>query len=322
MKSLFPVFLILCTFSLSAQKPVKLVPLLDGESWQVCTMPDLKELNGPNPQKQHIVDHGFIQATDGTWQLWACLRGTAVERFLYRWEADSLTQRNWRDKGIALRADTTFGEQPAPKELLQAPYFMKIGPTYYCFYNSREIRVLSSSDGKNYTRLTDGRGSNCLYHANGPCTGRDVMIMKDDSMYYMYSTVSISNNNFGQGFVIMRTSPDLKNWSDFTIVSEGGIAGNGPVSSESPFVLKYQGYYYLFRASSITFKTYVYRSDNPYHFGVNDDAKLVAVLPLKAPEVLEWKGHWYISDLAGFQGLRMYKLKWVKENLQAKIDRN
>jgi hypothetical protein len=291
----------------------QLVPVLDGQSWQVTVMPGLGELNGPNPKKQDIVDHGFIEAATGKWQLWACIRGTAAGRILYRWEADSLTQRNWVEKGIALRSDTAWGEQAAPQERLQAPHFMKIGDKYYCFYNSKEVRVLTSTDGENYTRLPDGRGANCLYHANGACTGRDVMIMKDGNLYYLYSTITYSmNGDWNGAYIIVRTSADLIHWSDYTIVSEGGVAGNGPVSAESPFVVKINNLYYLFRASSITFKTYVYCSETPYNFGVNNDSKLIAELPLKASELIQHKGDWYISDLADFRGIRMYKLRWEK----------
>lgn len=56
----------------------------------ICTMPDLKELNGNIPKDQHIVDHGIIQADNGKWQLWACLRGVKVGRLIYGWEEDSL----------------------------------------------------------------------------------------------------------------------------------------------------------------------------------------------------------------------------------------
>jgi hypothetical protein len=289
------------------------IPVLEGQSWQVTTMPNLGELNGPNLNKQDIVDHGFIEAANGKWQLWACIRGTAAGRILYRWEADSLTQRIWEEKGIALRSDTVWGEQAAPQERLQAPHFMKIGDKYYCFYNSKEVRVLTSPDGENYTRLPDGRGANCLYHANGVCTGRDVMVLKDDSLYYLYSTITYSmTGDWNESYIIVRTSTDLKHWSDYTVVSEGGKAGNGPVSAESPFVVKINNLYYLFRASSITFKTYVYCSETPYNFGVNNDSKMVAELPLKAPELIQWKGQWYISDLADFRGIRMFKLKWEK----------
>ena len=90
------------------------------------------------------------------------------------------------------------------------------------------------------------------------------MIMMEDSLYYAYSTVStIAQDGWLRGFVILRTSENLTNWSDYTIVSEGGRAGNGAVSAESPFVLKYGEYYFLFRSSSSTGTTFVYRSSHP-----------------------------------------------------------
>ena len=77
-----------------------------------------------------------------------------------------------------------------------------------------------------------------------------------------------------------------------------------------PFVVHLDGWFYLFRASSMDFLTYVYRSETPYCFGCNDDRKLVAVLPIKAPEIVRHGGRWYISDLADFQGVMLHRLRW------------
>ena len=44
----------------------KLTPVIDSEWWRICDMPDLGKLQGPDPEKQHIVDHGFILAGDQT----------------------------------------------------------------------------------------------------------------------------------------------------------------------------------------------------------------------------------------------------------------
>jgi len=60
------------------------------------------------------------------------------------------------------------------------------------------------------------------------------------------------------------------------------------------------GLSYLFRSSSITAETYVHRSDNPYHFGINDDSKMIQTLPVKAPEIIYHDGIFNISDLADF----------------------
>lgn len=70
------------------------------------------------------------------------------------------------------------------------------------------------------------------------------------------------------------------------------------------------GCFYLFRSSSVDFHTYVYRSETPYHFGINDDSKLIAVFPIKAPELVCQAGQWYISDLADFKGIKLAKLRW------------
>ena len=137
------------------------------------------------------------------------------------------------------------------------------------------------------------------------------MVLKEGNTYFSYSTVStVARDGWKYGYVILRTSEDLKKWSDYTIVSSGGIAGNGPISAESPFVIKIRGYYFLFRASSVTGKTYVYQSETPYHFGVNDDSKLVTVLDIKAPEIIVHQGQYYISDLADFKGIKLARLQW------------
>ena len=165
---------------------------------------------------------------------------------------------------------------------------------------------MTSRDGANYERADLGGDRGNLLYPDG---GRDVMVCKFGDLYYAYSTVSTRD---GHGYVILKTSPDLKDWSKTRIVSRGGVAGDGPVSAESPFVVRLDGYYYLLRASSITFKTYVYRSTDPTDFGINDDAKLIATFPIKAPELILDDGQWYISDLADFQGIKLAKLRWEK----------
>ncbi|MFO7934450.1 MAG: hypothetical protein R6U78_10250 [Bacteroidales bacterium] len=286
------------------------VPVLEGESWRICHAPDPDSLNGPDPSRQHVVDHGFVKDREGTWHLWACIRGTAAGRILYGWRGESLAGSPFIESGIAARADSSWGEQVVPEEKIQAPFFMETDSGYFCFYNSNGLRLMFSGDGANYRRIPFKEGSNLLL----PNSGRDVMILEDGGVFYAYSTIStVSGDGWKSGFIVVRTSSDLKTWSDYTVVSCGGIAGNGPVSAESPFVIKRKGIYYLFRSSSITGKCYVYASDDPYHFGVNDDSKLLTILPVKAPELLYHNGSWYISDLADFKGIRLHSLTWEKK---------
>ncbi|QDT36754.1 hypothetical protein [Stratiformator vulcanicus] len=288
------------------------IPVLTGESYRVCTSPDLGELSGPIERKEHIVDHGFLQAEDGTWTLWACMRGTKVSRLLYGWRGESLTAENWQPLGVVARAEIEWGEKKVEEngritEQMQAPFFMQEefrGWPYLCFYNSGGIRLMVSRDGKDFERLDLGGDRGNLLYPDG---GRDVMLLKSNGTYYAYSTVSTLDR---RGYVNLRTSKDLLDWTPSKMVSFGGKAGSGPVSAESPYVVELDGYFYLFRASSITFKTYVYRSDDPTDFGIDDDSKLIAEFPIKAPEVFAHEGEWYISDLADFKGIKLHGLKW------------
>jgi hypothetical protein len=283
-------------------------PALVGRPWKIALMPDLGELNGPVPSKQHIVDHGFVRDGRGGWQLWACIRGVKVGRILYRWEGTSLEQGPWPSKGVAARADRRFGEQVKDDgtETIQAPYFRKVGDTWYCFYNSAGVRYMTSTDGVTYTRPTDRNGTNLL----GAPGGRDVMILEHDGTFYSYATVSELRDGKSRGYVIGSSSRDLKSWTNGVVVSEGGRGGPGVVGAESPFVQFLDGYFYLFRSSSLTGKTYVYRSTDPLKFNVNTDDGYVATLPVWAPEVIHDQGKWYISDLGKFQALLMHRLEW------------
>ena len=298
---------------------IKRVPILSMDKkdwWQICRMPDLKDLNGPIPKKQHIVDHGFIQDKNGNWQLWACMRGTGVSRLIYGWEGKSLEQENWAKKGIKVRADASYGEKiKEGKETAGAPHFMNENGEYQCFYHSAGFRMMTSKDGVNYSRYKLPNGE---YKTNIP-GGRDVMIMKHEGKYYSYATTTafipgkekIRKNL--SSWVVASVSNDMINWKGNYIVSRGGKPGSGPVDAESPFVVFMDGYFYLFRASSITFKTYVYRSKDPLDFGLEDDSKLIAEYKIKAPELIKHKGQWFISDLHNFQGIRMTKVEWKVE---------
>ena len=294
----------------AAPKPRK--PVIASDWWRICEMPDLGELKGPEPRRQHVVDHGFIQAAGGKWQLWACIRGTAVSRLLYRWEGDSLDAGPWKPVGVAARAQEKYGEQirirdGQRQETMGAPFFLRENGRYYCFYHSGGIRLLASADGIQYERAVDESGSNLLY----PDGGRDVMVLKIGDVYHGYSTISEAR---GEGRVIsyvkLKTSRDMRHWGGGKIVCRGGKDSTGGVAFESPFVVALDGYFYLFRASSTTFKTYVYRSTDPTSFADNDDDKLIAELPIKAPEIIHHDGKWYISDLSDFQGIKLARIQW------------
>jgi len=272
----------------------------------ICTMPDLNELNGAIPEKQQIVDHGIIQAENGTWQLWACLRGLKVGKLLYGWEGDSLDTENWRHAGVKMRANAEVGEliKPGGDERLGAPFFIKNKDQYLCFYHSGDIWVVQSADGVNYERV--------IPHRTSIPGGRDVMILKHAGLFYSYATTSTLE---GEGYIESATSKDLIDWTESKIVSKGGKGGRGVVDAESPFVVFVDGYFYLFRTSSISFKTVVYRSEDPQAFGIDDDSKLVAELDIKIVELFQYENQWYITHISeDFQAVLLSKIDWQFES--------
>ena len=106
-------------------------PVIDGPWWQVAGDPDLGEYTSP---KQQPVDFGVWQASDGTWQLWSCIRHTQCggnTRLFYRWEGKKITDPGWNPMGIAMEADTSLGEA---KGGLQAPHVIKLKGRYRMFY--------------------------------------------------------------------------------------------------------------------------------------------------------------------------------------------
>lgn len=61
----YPILTVVLFFFVACCGKKVLIPVPDGQSWQVTSMPDLGELTGPNLKKQDIVDHGFIAAANG-----------------------------------------------------------------------------------------------------------------------------------------------------------------------------------------------------------------------------------------------------------------
>src|SRR5262245_20831769 len=86
--------LLSASFTFSQAADVRRKPQIFGEWWQVAGDPDLGDLSNP---KQQPVDFAVWQASDGTWQLWSCIRNTKETgrtRLFYRWEGAKLTDSN------------------------------------------------------------------------------------------------------------------------------------------------------------------------------------------------------------------------------------
>lgn len=303
---LITVFSLTCVSARAADVPRK--PQIVGEWWQVAGDPDLGELTSP---KQQPVDFGVWQAADGTWQLWSCIRQTKERghtRLFFRWEGARLTEPHWKPMGIARRADPQTGEQEGG---LQAPFVFRDAGNYVMFYGGwSDICSATSVDGKTFERSTNAQGKVTLFGAPTGNT-RDPMVIRIGALWHCYYTAHPNNH----GAVYCRTSPDLKTWSEAHLVAKGGQSGDGPYSSECPFVVELEpGQFYLFRNQIYGkgARCSVYFSRDPLDFGVDRDAgHFVCTLPVAAPEIIQHEGQYFIAALLpSLKGIQIAKLRW------------
>jgi len=300
----------LCSFTFAsspaAGDPKK--PRIMGDWWQVAGDPDLGNLTSP---KQQPVDFAVWQAADGRWQLWSCIRSTKEPghtRLFYRWEGARLTDPNWKPIGIALHAEPTTGEMGGG---LQAPFVFRDGTNYIMFYGGwNDICSAESADGKTFSRRTNSQGKVTLFGAPTGTT-RDPMVIRIGDRWHCYYTAHPNNH----GAVYCRTSPDLRTWSEAYLVAKGGQSGEGPYSSECPFVVELEaGNFYLFRNQIYgkDARCSVYHSTDPLDFGVeHDTGHFVCTLSIAAPEIIKHNGEYFIAALLpSLKGIQIARLRW------------
>ena len=291
--------------------------------------------------KNEPVDHHLFKGEDGKWHLWCCVRRTSVGRILYHWQADKITDSPWEQTGEMIRADNSAGESIRDfggEEWIQSPYFLKEDGIHYMFFGGHstgfdregnevdasdvmrggfraqgQISLMTSPDGKTWTRRKDENGFSRLF--TGPGEARDPCLMKVGDTWYIYYAGYQNDEPFLYGGCFGRTSEDLIHWSDAKIVHRDATHG-GPLSwsHECPHVVYRGGYFYLFRTENYYDAiTHVYRSEDPLDFGVDTGEKYVTTIACAAPEIYVEDGVEYVSSNhdPGL-GTQLCRLKWVK----------
>ncbi len=295
-------------------------PVIDGEFWRIGGYPDLGEL--AYGRGHEVVDHAIFRSDDGRWHLWACVRGTKIGRLIYGWEGASLEEGPWEPRGIAMRAEGRYGESIndwCAEEWLQAPHVIVKDGIHHMFYGGHntelgecQICLALSVDGREFRRHTDSQGYSRVFI--GPGEARDPMVLQVGDLYHCY----YSGHDRGLRRpckIYCRTSGDLVNWSGYREVAWGGHASaTGFWSAGCPFVVYLDGYYYLFRTSEYDrpARTHVYRSEDPFDFGLGNDSRWITTLRVAAPEIVQAGGQSYIStveDLKG--GVQLARLRWI-----------
>jgi len=290
------------------------------------------------------VDHHVLRDDRGVFHLWGCVRSTAVGRILYHWQSDDITASPWRDTGQFLRADRDAGESVDDwhgEEWLQSPFFVRHDDGYSMFYGGHragldasgtpvegvagpdyaadpslhQICLMTSSDGRSWKRHRNSDGTSRLFL--GPGETRDPCVIRVGDRWHMYCAGYFDPDrpDEGAGFVV-RTSTDLVNWSDWRLVHRGPSFGADRCDTECPFVVEKGGFYYLFRTVDYyRAVTLVFRSEDPFDFGVGDArGKFVGRLPCAAPELYEFDGIEYVSSShAPLECEKMCRIRWVED---------
>jgi hypothetical protein len=286
------------------------IPKIASNWWTIAGNPDL---GAYSTDQQQPMDFGIWQAADTTWQLGACIRGTACGgygRLLYRWESTSLDNTNWEPKGIIFEADVSVGETLGG---LQAPFVLREADRYVMVYGDWvNICLATSNDGKLFERQIGSGGRSALFSEGESANTRDPMLFHHAGTYYAYYTGVVDD----RGAIYCRTSENLRDWSESVIVSSGGSGGNGKSDAECAFVFyrSATNAYYLFRWHSDGL-TSVYQSDNPLNFGVDTDSKRICTLPVEVARIISVGGKSYITSvLDDYTGVRLARVTWVSED--------
>ncbi|MBN2308745.1 MAG: hypothetical protein JXR94_07220 [Candidatus Hydrogenedentes bacterium] len=296
-------------------KRIARVPKPAGDWSRIAPSPDLPEI-GSAPGD--VVDHALFRAANGNWQLWMQIRDTSVGRLFYRWEGGAeFARTDWTPHGICWRADRDCGESwdTGGQDFVHAPHVILNDGRYAMYYGGgpspnggAQIGIATSTDGITFERVTDEAGRSEAFA--GPGYARDPMVIEVDGRYLMYYAA----DEDGRGVIALRTAERAYGapWSDYRVVSQGGLCGTGKADQQCPFVVFMDGYYYLFKMGASTrYETAVLRSEDPYDFG-EEDERLVTVLEASASEVIEADGRWYISSLIpGYEGVRIRPIEWA-----------
>jgi hypothetical protein len=169
-----------------------------------------------------------------------------------------------------------------------------------------------------------------LFWERGFARDPDVIWEPEQNQWVMYFNRKIEYTRVGgMTGVSYKVSRDLVHWSDETWDVISDIPDTQLISgaAESPQVVSYRGYWYLFFTHPIFFEdynaTFVFRSTTPYDFGTFQEP--ITQLYTHAPEVFSVRGQWYIThtgDLTGGllygydpdyrpPGVQIARLRWV-----------
>ena len=248
-------------------------------------------------ERWYIQDHCIVRGEDG-WHLFGITNRQTTppepdpqnEQNFSHAVGGGLLSGMWDKQPYALTADLeAYGER-----FLWAPFVIKKADTYYMYYcvggaspQTFEIHLATSKDLYDWQRYEGNPVVVDGYDA------RDPMVFKDGGRYIMYYTATTEKTG-GKHCVKAVVSDDLYHWTDEQIVYEDMKTGTMAGNTESPYVIKVRGYYFLFIGPRTTVdSTEVFVSDDPLYF---EQESKCGFIKSRASEIIEHDGKYYITD--------------------------
>ena len=262
-------------------------------------------------EQWYINDHTFVYGPDDNWHMFGITHAEPAnpgdeDNFAHA-VSPKLMAQTWIKLPFALSVDWDSWKEVH----LWAPHVIKHQDTYYMFYcagdpdpTTYKIHLATSKDLHTWTRHPANPMVRDGYHA------RDPFILKNGNVFIMYYTATDPVAE-GNHVVACRTSTDLIHWNERHICFRDPSIGTWGGPTESPFVVRRGGYYYMFvgpRGGYIG--TTVFRSTDPFKWNLSDQ---VGHIESHALEVIRDKdGAWYVSHCGwGQGGVYLAPLTWL-----------
>jgi arabinan endo-1,5-alpha-L-arabinosidase len=254
-------------------------------------------------------DHCFIKDQSGRWHVFGITHPKTDLENIHLGEnlsfhaiappgslSDALKEGAWKDQPKVLPPIARPGEIPAN----HAPYIVKRKDLYHMIYGPTPIRYAVSKD------LFEWKPKGPLENTPG---GRDPSILFWNDTYHL--TIC------GVHDVRIATSKDFEDWKQHEPI----LTMKEGVDPESPSIVRHNNTFYLFVCGwngiwdrkelqgAYQHATYVYQSDNPLKFDLQDE---VTIINAHAPEIFEDEmGNWYISSVEWpHRGVSIARLVW------------
>jgi predicted GH43/DUF377 family glycosyl hydrolase len=279
------------------------------------TAGEFKKIYDPSvgmPEKWYINDHCFVQDDDGTWHMFGITHQEPAapkdEKFFAHATSRELLNPQWEKHEHVLHANFDRWQETH----VWAPHVIKHDDHYYMYYcgggtddANYKIHLATSPDLWDWTRHESNPMVIDGYHA------RDPMVLRHEDQWIMYYTAN-SEPAGGNHVVAAVTSQDLVHWKNKRVVFVHPKRGTYGGPTESPFVVRRNGSFYLFVCTNEPYNdSAVYESDNPWNWSFEGQ---VGQAPSHASEVIQTpSGEWFLSRAGwGEGGLYLAPLEWLE----------